>query len=347
VTQPVSNIAHLHHAALGQLAPDAAAYLESGADDNRTLAANTNDWANVHIRCRRLVNVSTIDLRCTVLDATVPSPIALSPVGFQSLFHKDAELATAKGAEANGHLMIASSLGTQPFGTIAKHTTTPLWFQLYPTTNRAVTKTLLDRAHAAHCKTVVLTVDVPRPGNREAHLDLLESMNAGSVPLGNYEGIRTSESIFDPSMTWDIVQWLREHTSMNIVLKGIVTHEDAKLCIEHGVDGIIVSNHGGRQEESDRSTVACLPEVAKAVDARIPIMIDGGIRRGTDVFKALALGANMVCIGRPYIWGLAAHGAAGVAQALSILDGELERAMQLAGTPRVQDITQSSVGRNP
>lgn len=343
MTTPAANIAQLHDTALRSMNADAAAYLESGADDNRTVAANTSDWSTLHIRCRRLVDVSTIDLQCEILGTTLPSPIALAPVGFQRLFHKDAELATVKGAAQRGHLMIASSLGTHALGDIAATTNGPVWFQLYPTTDRRITKGLLDRAHAASTPVVVLTTDVPRPGNREGHLDLLESMNAGGMPLGNYEGLRTEEPLFDPTLTWDIVPWLRAHTDMKIVLKGIITHEDALLCVAHGVDGVVVSNHGGRQEESDRSTIECLGEVVDAIDGRMPVLIDGGVRRGTDVFKALAMGADLVCIGRPQIWGLAAAGAAGVARALEILDNELTLAMQLAGTPSLEAVTPAFV----
>ena len=159
--------------------------------------------------------------------------------------------------------------------------------------------------------------------------------------LGNYEGIRSGEPITDPGMTWDMVRWLKTNCAMQVVLKGIVTREDAKLCLVHGADGVIVSNHGGRQLESDRGTVECLPEVVEVIDRRIPILIDGGIRRGTDIFKALALGADAICIGRPFCWGLAAFGQSGVEQALDLLHAELVRDMQLAGVTSLPGITRS------
>jgi isopentenyl diphosphate isomerase/L-lactate dehydrogenase-like FMN-dependent dehydrogenase len=215
----------------------------------------------------------------------------------------------------------------------------PLWFQLYPTTNRQITEGLLRRAESAGCEVVALTIDTPVLGNRERHGTKLAAMlESGELPLGNYEGLGEFENEFDPTMTWDMVGWLHDHCDMRVVLKGVVTAEDAELAVAHGADGLIVSNHGGRQEESDRSTIECLPEVAAAVDGACPVLIDGGFRRGTDVFKALALGADAVCIGRPYIWGLSAFGQQGVEHALDLLDAELIRIMQLAGVTTIADI---------
>ena len=233
--------------------------------------------------------------------------------------------------------MIASSVSSSSIGEIAAAGGRPVWFQLYPTTERRITKGLLQRAEDAGSPVVVLTVDTPVLGNRERHGDYLAKMLAGGTRMGNYEGLRTDEPIIDPTMTWDMVDWLRENCSMKIVVKGIVTREDAKRCVERRVDAIIVSNHGGRQEESNRGTIECLPEVVEAA-TNVPVLIDGGFRRGTDVFKALAPGARAVCIGRPYIWGLAALGAQGVALAVEILRTELVRTMQLAGTTSLRAI---------
>ncbi len=189
---------------------------------------------------------------------------------------------------------------------------------------------------------MVLTVDTPVLGNRERHGDYLAKMLAGGTRMGNYEGLRTDEPIIDPTMTWDMLDWLRENCGMKLVVKGIVTHEDTERCVERGVDAIIVSNHGGRQEESNRGTIECLPEVVEAA-GDIPVLIDGGFRRGTDVFKALALGARAACVGRPYVWGLAALGAQGVELAVEILRTELVRTMQLAGTTSLATIEASHV----
>lgn len=161
--------------------------------------------------------------------------------------------------------------------------------------------------------------------------------------MGNMETLKGRLRIGDPSLTWDYIDWLKDNTRMKVVIKGIVTREDARLCRKHGADGLIVSNHGGRQEESNRGTLECLPEVVEAVDGKIPVLIDSGFRRGTDIFKALALGAQAICIGRPYLWGLASFGEEGVTKVLDLLDAELIRIMQLAGTPTVKDITPAFV----
>ena len=191
---------------------------------------------------------------------------------------------------------------------------------------------------------VVVTVDVPALGNRETGIDTLVAMLAeGRLRAGNFARLDGELKIEDPSMDWSIVAWLRKHCSMKLVLKGIVTREDARLAIEHGVDGIVVSNHGGRQEESDRASLECLPEVVDATSGKCAVLFDGGIRRGTDVFKALALGADAVCIGRTYIWGLAAAGEAGVGRALELLHEELVRIMRLAGTSSIDAIVRDSV----
>ncbi|MCH8149471.1 MAG: alpha-hydroxy-acid oxidizing protein [Planctomycetes bacterium] len=238
--------------------------------------------------------------------------------------------------------MIVSSVSNYSVGEIVAAGGQNVWFQLYPTPNRKVTRGLLRRAEDAGCRVVVLTVDTPVIGNRELHgTTLTELLKGEATRLGNYEGIRSGETIFDPGMTWDMVRWLKTNCAMQVVLKGIVTGEDAKLCLEHGVDGVIVSNHGGRQLESDRGTVECLPEVVEAIDGRIAVLIDGGIRRGTDIFKALALGADAICIGRPFCWGLAAFGQSGVARALDLLHAELVLDMQLAGVTSLSDITRS------
>lgn len=340
----VRNIFDLEARARERLGEEAFGYLAGGSDDERTLRANHEDFARIGIRARRLVDVREVETGVDLLGERWATPIFLSPVGFQTLFDPDGELATARAAAAAGHLMIVSSASNHSVGEIAEAAGRPVWFQLYPTPDRAITRKMLERAEAAGCPVVVLTVDTPAFGNREQHADYLEKLaNQGIVRLGNYEGIRTDEPIFDPGMTWEMVDWLKGNCGMKVVLKGIVTREDADLAAERGADGVIVSNHGGRQEESDRSTIACLPEVAEAVAGRIPVMLDGGVRRGTDIFKALALGATAVGIGRPYLWGLAADGERGVARALEILRTELERALQLAGTPRLSAIGPGSV----
>jgi len=339
-TECLQNVFQLEALAQDRLGDDAYAYLSGGADDMRTVAANEAGYRKLQIRARRLVDATRIDTTVELFGRTLASPILLAPVGFQGFFHPEGELATARAAAARRHRMIASSVSNFSVGEIAEAGGTEVWFQLYPTPNRDITRGLLQRAERAGSRVVVLTVDTPVIGNRERHsTTLMKLITAGDVRMGNYEGLLGGESINDPSMTWEMVAWLKANTSMKVVLKGIVTHEDAALSVKHGAAGVIVSNHGGRQLESDRSTIACLPEVVEAVDGRLPVLIDGGIRRGTDVFKALALGANAVCIGRPFCWGLSAFGQPGVERALELLQAELVRDMQLAGAPAIGSIT--------
>ena len=325
--------------ARGRMDPGTHDYLAGGADDSRTVRVNRSAFERVAIRARRLVDVSAIDTAVTVLGQTLKTPIALAPVGFQQLFHPEGELATARAAASRGHLNLLSSVSSFPVAEVAAAAGTPPWFQLYPTPDREVTRGLLKRAEDAGCPVVVLTTDVAVLGNRESHgVNLVQMLMSGQMRLGNYEGLAAVAEINDPTLTWKMIEWLRSNSRMKVVVKGIVTAEDAALAVEHGVDGLVVSNHGGRQEESDRSTIECLAEVTRAVEGRIPVLIDGGFRRGTDVFKALALGADVVCIGRPYCYGLAAAGTPGVERVLEILQEELVRIMQLAGAPTLADI---------
>lgn len=337
------NIRELAALAAERLDPDVAEYLNGGADDRRTVVANVSRFAGIGIRARRLVDVASIETAVDVLGERWPSPIALAPVGYQSLFHEGAETVAARAAHARGLRVIASTVSSEPIETICE-AAPGSWFQLYPTPDRVLTAGLLERAEDAGCPVVVLTIDVPTLGNREAGMDTLDAMLAEGR-AGNFDELEGELTIEDPSMDWSMIAWIREHCSMKIVLKGVVTREDALLAIEHDVEGIIVSNHGGRQEESDRSTIECLPEVVEAVDGRCAVLLDGGIRRGTDGFKALALGADAICIGRAYIWGLAAGGEEGVGRALDLLNEELERIMRLAGTPSIAAIGADCVVR--
>lgn len=339
------NVGHLEVAALRNLDREGWLYLSGGADDMRTVARNVEAFREIGIRARRLVDVSTIDTSVSLFGVTHPTPILLAPVGFQQMFHPEAEVVSARAAASRKHGMILSSVSNEPVGKVAQTGVSPLWTQLYPTTNRDITRGLLRRFEAAGSDVVVLTVDTPVLGNRERHgTKLADMLDSGELPMANYEGLGDLPyELDDPTMTWDMVRWLHDHCGMRVVLKGIVTAEDAELAVEHGADGLIVSNHGGRQEESDRSTIECLPEVVAAVDGALPVLIDGGFRRGTDVFKALALGADAVCIGRPYIWGLAGFGQEGVEHALDLLDAELVRIMRLAGVTRIADIDRAFV----
>lgn len=335
---------------VAQKALDAEAwhFVVNGADDMRTMEANRTAFDEWQLRVRRLVDVSRIDMGVEILGQKFPTPILLAPAGGQQTIHADAELATMRGATERGHLMIVSTTSTKSVAEIRAAGTAPLWFQLYPSPDQGLMRYLLAGAESAGCLAVVVTVDSPTRGNREGER-WFSRISARRTPLrmGNLEGYNGPPRIGDPSLTWAIVDWLRANTRLPVLLKGIVTREDAELAVRRRVDGLIVSNHGGRQEESGRGTLECLPEVVAAVRGRMPVLMDGGIRRGTDVFKALALGADAICIGRPYLFGLAAYGDKGVAKVLAILDSELQRSMQFAGTTSVAAIRPAFVQRRP
>ncbi|MDH3352304.1 MAG: alpha-hydroxy-acid oxidizing protein [Gammaproteobacteria bacterium] len=321
-------------------------FVVNGADDGNTMAANRTAFDAWQIRARRLVDVSQIDMSVNVLGETLASPILLAPVGSQQRLHEAGELATVRAA-ARKHRMICSTMTSHSIAEIAAEAAEPLWFQLYISKNREFTKKLIDDAEQAGCRVLVLTIDGPTLGNRQGERWFRGASSRFEMRLGNFENYAGPAGIGDASMTWDIVRWLRSNTRMKIVLKGIVTREDAQLCLQYGVDGIVVSNHGGRQEESNRGTLESLPEVLDGADDRLPVLIDGGFRRGTDIFKALGLGAKAICIGRPYLWGLGAFGEEGVSRVLSLLRSELKRIMQFAGTTTLAAIGEEHLVRRP
>ena len=340
-------------------------YLATGVDGEGTLAANRRALENVGIRARRLVNVSDPDMSVEIFGRGWTSPIGIAPCGSQKAFHAEGEVAVARAARTVDHLQLLSTVTTSGVEEVNEARGEGVWYQLYPTTSFEVTKQLVARAEAAGCPAVVLTVDLPAGSNRitqalSARLDSRECTICHVPGFANYvsrksmfDGIEVEDTagrsrfagLNDASLTWDIVKRLRDTTDMKILLKGIVTAEDAELCLEHGVDGVVVSNHGGRAEESGVGTIESLPEVAAAIAGRIPVIMDSGIRRGVDIFKALALGADAILIGRAYLWGLAAFGEAGVEAVLRMLRAELKLAMQLAGTPSLADIGPRSVLR--
>ena len=318
-------------------------FIQGGADDGKTIHANREALDELEIRVRRLIDVSKIDTQISLLGESWESPILISPVGFQGLIHPEGELAVARAA-ASRHLQIVSTVSTYPIQEIAKANPRKVWFQLYPTPDRGVSKELLNRASDAGCPVVVLTVDTPVLGNRESQIEFFKRvLKTKEGEMGNFRDLKMDHGLNDPTLTWDFLDWMRANTKSKLVIKGIVTHEDAKICLDKGVDAIMISNHGGRQEESNRGTIESLPEIMEVVQDRIPVLIDGGFRRGTDVFKALALGARAVGIGRPYLWGLGAFGQAGVKKVLDLLQAELIRIMQLAGATSIARIQRSHV----
>jgi len=323
-------------------------FIVNGSDDMRTLEANRQAFDAWQLRVRRLVDVSRVDTGIELFGQKLPTPILLAPAGAQATINPAGEVATMQAASARGHLMISSTISSNSIGEIRAAGAAPLWFQLYASPDQDLMRHLLAGAEAAGCQAVALTVDSPTRGNREGERWFARiSTRKAPNRMGNFEGYAGPPRIGDPALTWGIVDWLRANTRLPVLLKGIVTREDAELAVRRRVDGLIVSNHGGRQEDSGRGTLECLPEVVAAVRGRMPVLIDGGIRRGTDVFKALALGADAVCIGRPYLFGLAAYGEQGVAKVLAILDSEFQRSMQFAGTTSVAEIRPAYVQRRP
>jgi len=340
-------------------------YLMTGVDGEETLKANRDGYGRYQLRTKRFVDVSRLDMSVEIFGAKLNSPIVLCPVGSQRAFHREGEVGAAKAALSKGHLQILSTQTSIAVEDVAKARSGPLWYQLYTTDNFEVTTKLVKRAEAAGCPAVAVTVDLPAGRNTETmtRLQRTDTRNCGSChedATGNlatprvgggtnankpmFAGINTNGlGLTSPSLTWDFVKRLKDVTKMKVVIKGLETREDAAQAIEHGADGIIISNHGGRATETGRGTVECVAEVAQAVRGRIPILVDGGVRRGTDVFKALALGANAVGIGRPYIWGLSAFGQQGVERVLDILNNELRLAMAGCGTRNVKEITAASL----
>ena len=333
-------------------------YYAGGSGEERTLAANREAFNRIPLRPRVLVDVSRIDMRTTVLGVPVDLPVLLAPTAFNRLAHADGEMAAARAARGAGTIMIGSTLSTCALEEVAGASDGPLWFQLYVYKDRAFTQELIARAEAAGYHGLVLTVDTPLLGRRYRDVRNNFVLPEG-VTMKNFEAAMTNAArwgehssfssyvhdLFDATLSWNAVEWLRSQTRLPILVKGIMTGEDARLAVGAGVAGLIVSNHGGRQLDGAAASIEALPEVVEEVGGRVEILIDGGVRRGTDVLKALALGARAVCIGRPYLWGLAADGEAGVRDVLRILKDELALAMALAGRPSIPSIDDSLVRR--
>src|SRR5215471_141283 len=322
--------------------PAAFDFYAGGSDDEVTLRANRKAFERIRLRPRVLVDVNTCDLRTTVLGTPVSMPILIAPAAYHGLaYPAEAECATAQAAGEAGILMTASTVSNRSMEEIAAVATGPLWFQLYTYGGYQVSEDLVRRAQAAGYRAIVLTVDLPRVGRREK--DIRNNFRLPShLREGNFTAT-TDLSEKNSILTWDVLPWLRNITTLPILLKGILTAEDAKLAVEYGVEGIIVSNHGGRQLDTAMASIEALPEVVEAVAGRCEVYLDSGVRRGTDVLKALALGARGVFVGRPVLWGLAVDGAAGVERVLTLLRDELELAMTLAGRPTLFSIDRALV----
>lgn len=346
------NVFDLRESAKKTLSPGHYTYLAVGTDSGGTLRANREGFGRLKLRARRLVDVRSIDTSIELFGERHPVPVFLAPCGAQRAFHPDAELAVARAASAKGVEQILSTATSTALEDVNAARGRPVWFQLYAKPEWQDTLALIRRAEAAGCSVLVLTVDLAET-NREALARYRQDTNpecqaCHDRDAGMFTQIPMLEGIggwlsWTSFMDWDFVDRLRDATSMKLLLKGIVTSEDAELAVAHGVDGVIVSNHGGRAEDSGRGTIESLPEVVAAVEGRIPVIVDGGFRRGTDIFKALALGADAIAIGRPYLWGLGAFGQEGVETVLDILKRELEIVMKQAGTTGIGAITKDFV----
>jgi isopentenyl diphosphate isomerase/L-lactate dehydrogenase-like FMN-dependent dehydrogenase len=335
-------------------------YMASGIDDEVTLRANREGFLKFQLRPRRLVDVSKVDMTTDILGVKYDSPIIVAPVGGQQSFHPEGEIAVAKAAKAGNHLQILSTATNTGVEDVTAARGQPIWYQLYATNSWDIAKAMVQRAEKAGCLAVAVTVDRSGGRNQETLFRLIPtdsrdcsgchqrgSLATSMTRRAMYQGLDVSGLTHTQSsaMTWDFVKRLRDTTKMKIVLKGILAHEDATLAAEAGMDAIIVSNHGARSEDSGRATIDALPEIVEAVKGRMPILVDSGFRRGTDIVKALCLGASAVCVGRPYIWGLGAFGQPGVERVLELMRVELYGAMQQVGAPTIRHLVPAMVRR--
>jgi 4-hydroxymandelate oxidase len=335
-------------------------YMASGIDDEVTLRANREGFLKFQLRPRRLVDVSKVDMSTNILGTKYASPIIIAPTGGHKAYNLDGEEGVAKAAKAGDHLMILSTQTSTGVEDVIKARGAPIWMQLYATNKFEVAAHHVKRAENAGCTGLAVTVD--RAGGRnqetlfrlrrtdtrqcnECHDRTSLATDQGDKPM--YEGVDLSglRNIQSSAMTWDYLKRLRDITKMKVVIKGLLAWEDAKMAADAGYDAIIVSNHGARSEDSGRSTIDALPEIVEAVNGRMPILIDSGFRRGTDICKALCMGATGVAVGRPYLWALGAFGEQGVERALELLRIELFGIMQQVGAPSIKHLTPAMVRR--
>ena len=337
-------------------------YLATGTDDDATIQANRQGFDRWAMRPRRLVDVSRLETSVSWFGTRYPTPIVVNPVGSQKAFHPLGEIAVARAAKAKDHLMVLSTVATTSIEDAIEARDGPVWFQLYHQQDWAITRQMVKRMEKAGAPAIVFTVDLLGGSNRETMIRearkdtrTCTKCHLGGAPLPGVSGrVDDRDNRRKPNLvgyqkltpipevgtpTWEFVDRLKQSTNMKVLIKGIVTSEDADLAVQHGVDGLFVSNHGGRAENSHRATITSLPDVVQGTQARIPVICDGGFRRGTDVFKAMALGATSVGIGRPYIWGLGAFGQEGVEAVLGLLRKEFEVAMKQSGTTSLSAIT--------
>jgi len=332
-------------------------YMATGVDDEMTLRANREGFRKFELRPRRLVDVSKIDMSVEILGTKYGSPIVIAPTSSNRAFHPDAEIAVAKAAKAGNHLLILSAVATTSIEDAIAARGAPAWFQLYTTQRWEIAEGLVRRAEAAGAPVIAVTLDVRSSAKWETFVRLWRTdtrecgschgLNSYLSRKPNFSGIDLGgvSSTVVTNLTWDLIKRLRDTVKVKLVLKGILAFEDAKLAADAGIDAIVVSNHGGRVEDGVSATIDVLPEIVGAVGGRMPVLVDSGFRRGSDIVKALALGAQAVCIGRPYLWGLGAFGQPGVERVLGILRAETRNAMQQLGAPSLKDLTPAMVRR--
>ncbi len=350
------NVADYERLAAERLEAGVHGYFAGGAGDERTLGENVSAYARHTLHPRVLVDVSEVSTRTTVLGTEISMPLLVAPVAFQRLVDPDGEVAMARAAAAAGTIMCLSTIATShPAEIAAEAPAAPRWFQLYCFSDRGVTRALIDEAVDSGFEAIALTVDAPRAGRRERDFrtgfvvppDVTAPAVAAAVGSDRPISVKEVFELVDPTLTWDDLEALASDCSLPIVLKGIQTGADAALAVEHGAAGVVVSNHGGRQLDCVPATIEILPEVVEAVSGRCEVLIDGGVRRGTDVLVALGLGARAVLVGRPALWGLAVGGEAGAREVLEILRAEIELGMVLLGCPSTGEIGPEHVRSAP
>ena len=350
------NVFDFEPVAFKKVPPAHFGYMASGIDDEVTLRANRQSFLKYQLRPRRMRDVSSIDMSVNLFGTQWKTPIIIAPTGGNKAYDPEGEIAVARAAKAGGYLNILSSAASSSIEDVIAARQGEVWYQLYATSSVDVSKQIVRRMEKAGVPVLEITVDRNGGRNQETFFKLRKQDPRACVSCHvhgfgtaearpNYAGIDMSnvKSMQSSNMTWDFIKHMRDATKMKIVLKGILTQEDAELCLKYGVDGIHVSNHGGRSEDGGRGAIECLPEIAKAVNGRMPILFDSGIRRGSDIFKALSMGATAVCVGRPYLWGLGAFGQPGVERVMDILRTELYGVMQQMGAPNVAAIKKEMV----
>jgi L-lactate dehydrogenase (cytochrome) len=372
----IANIEDLRQLARRRLPRALFDFVDGGAQDEVTLRANQSDFQRLALLPRVLTDVSQRDLTVTVLGQKLEQPLILAPIGMPGILWPHGALAAARAADKAGVGFCLSTVSTSTIEDVSKAVRKPIWFQLYMMRDRGLAKSMIDRARAAGCAALVLTVDLALQGRRDRDVHngltfplklrlstLLEfALHPGWVwrfftgpklTVANFVGTGHGNDMltiagfvnsqFDQSVTWKDIEWAKSLWGGPLALKGIVNPEDARLAADHGVDAVIVSNHGGRQLDGARSAISALPDIVDAVDGRTEVILDGGVRRGTDVIKALALGARACMIGRPFLYGLASMGGAGVGRALEILRSELDIGLALVGRASVRDLDRSAL----